>query len=205
MLGLPESTKIKNKKIIPKKIIFEKFHKELKASRKKSFNDEIARIIITNEISPYSLNVEEGSEVKKIFVIQIELRGDQLTDANISLLSRFFDQKIIYLISYGDKFKLAIYQGKLFQTNYQEPDNLKIQLEGMNLDTIWQNLVLSISGYELEGDRDLAEQIDVEETKQRLIKKIEKLDREGRRETQPRKKFEKFQEMKRLQKELEEL
>ena len=67
MLGLGESTKIK--KIIPKKIIFEKFKKDLNPNRRNSFNDEISRITLTNEISPHSLNIEEGKEIKNVFVI----------------------------------------------------------------------------------------------------------------------------------------
>lgn len=72
MLGLGETTKIR--RIIPKKLIFEKYQKEFTGKRKASFNEDIARITITNEISPYSLNIEEGKNVKNIFVLKVDLK-----------------------------------------------------------------------------------------------------------------------------------
>ena len=203
MLRLGESTKIK--KIIPKKIIFGKFKKDLNPNRRNSFNDEISRVTLTNEISSHSLNIEEGKEIKNVFVIKLDAKKEKISDVNISLLSRFFGQKILYLISYEGQGKLAIFQEKLFQTDYQNIDEIQIELEGLNLDTIWENLVLSISGYEIQEDKTLEEQIKIEEKRNKLIKQIERLDRQGRRESQPKKSFEIYQKMKKLKKELEEL
>ena len=108
MLGLAETTKIR--RIIPKKLIFEKFQKEFKGNRKDSFNEDIARITITNEVSPYSLNIEEGKEVKNIFVLKLDLKKENINPANISILSNFFEQNILFLLAYEEKGKLAIYR-----------------------------------------------------------------------------------------------
>ena len=203
MLGLAENTKIR--RIIPKKLIFEKFQKEFTGNRKNSFNEDIARITITNEVSPYSLNIEEGKEVKNIFVLKLDLKKENINPANISILSKFFEQNILFLLAYEEKGKLAIYEGKLFQTDYQAIDNLQIKIEGLNLDTIWENLVLTISGYEIEEDRSLHEQIEIEEQRKKLLKEIKKLDRLARRESQPKKSFEMYKRIKKLEKELEDL
>ena len=203
MLGLAENTRIR--RIIPKKLIFEKFQKEFTGNRKNSFNEDIARITITNEVSPYSLNIEEGKEVKNIFVLKLDLKKENINPANISILSKFFEQNILFLLAYEEKGKLAIYEGKLFQTDYQAIDNLQIKIEGLNLDTIWGNLVLAISGYEIEEDRNLHEQIEIEEERKKLLKEIKKLDKQARRESQPKKSFEMYKKMKKLEKELEDL
>lgn len=203
MLGLAETTKIR--RIIPKKLIFEKFQKEFTGKRKVSFNEDIARITITNEISPYSLNTEEGKNVKNIFVLKLDLKKENINPANISILSNFFEQNILFLLAYGEQGKLAIYEGKLFQTDYQAIDNLQIKVEGLNLDSIWENLVLTISGYEIEEDRSLHEQIEIEEQRKKLLKEIKKLDRLARRESQPKKSFEMYKKIKKLEKELEDL
>lgn len=203
MLGLAETTKIR--RIIPKKLIFEKYQKEFTGKRKASFNEDIARITITNEVSPYSLNIEEGKEVKNIFVLKLDLKKENINPANISILSKFFEQNILFLLAYEEKGKLAIYEGKLFQTDYQAIDNLQIKIEGLNLDTIWENLVLSISGYEIEEDRSLHEQIEIEEERKKLLKEIKKLDKQARRESQPKKSFEIYKKIKKLEKELEDL
>lgn len=84
-------------------------------------------------------------------------------------------------------------------------DNLKFKIEGLNLDTIWENLVLAVSGYEIEEDRNLSEQIEIEEQRNKLLKEINKLDKQARKEKQPKKSFEIYKRMKKLEKELEEL
>ena len=109
------------------------------------------------------------------------------------------------MLAYEEKGKLAIYEGKLFQTDYQDIDNLQIKIEGLNLDTIWENLVLAISGYEIEEDRNLHEQIEIEEQRKKLLKEIKKLDKQARRESQPKKSFEMYKKIKKLEKELEDL
>lgn len=203
MLGLAETTKIR--RMIPKKLIFKKFQKEFKGNRKASFNEDIARITIINEVSPYSLNIEEGKEVKSIFVLRLDVKKENINPANISILSKFFDQNILFVLAYGEEGKLAIYQGRLFETGYQAIDNLKFRIEGLNLDTIWENLVLEVSGYEIEEDRNLSEQIEIEDQRNKLLKEINKLDKQARKEKQPKKSFEIYKKMKKLEKELEEL
>jgi len=203
VLGLAETTKIR--RIIPKKLIFEKYQKEFAGNRKASFNEDIARITITNEVSPYSLNIEEGKKVKNIFVLKLDLKKENINPANISILSNFFEQNILFLLTYGEQGKLAIYEGKLFQTDYQAIDNLQIKVEGLNLDSIWENLVLAISGYEIEEDRSLHEQIEVEEARKKLLKEIKKMNKLARRESQPKKSFEMYKKIKKLEKELEDL
>ena len=96
LLGLPEKSEIK--KIVSKKQIYEKYSKEFNSIRKKSFNEEIEKITFINEISKYSVNCEEGEEVKRIFVIRIDLKEKHFSDENISLISKLFNQKIIFLL-----------------------------------------------------------------------------------------------------------
>ncbi len=203
MLGLVDSTRIR--KIIPKKLIFEKFNKEFNNKRKNSFNDDIARVSLTNEISPHSLNIEEGKDIKSIFVLRLDVKKEKINPTNISILARFFEQKILFLIVYENEGKLGIYEEKLFQTDYQPINDLKIEIKGLNLDTIWENLVLDISGYEIEEDRNLHEQIEIEEQRKKLLKEINKLDNQARREIQPKKSFEIYKKIKKLKKELEAL
>ena len=61
MLGLPSTTEIR--KVITKKKVFEHFGTEMSAERRKSFDADIARITLVNEISPYTINIQEGDNV----------------------------------------------------------------------------------------------------------------------------------------------
>lgn len=200
LLGLPEKSEIK--KIVSKKQIYEKYSKEFNSTRKKSFNDEIEKITFINEISKYSVNCEEGREVKRIFVIKVDLKEKNFSDENISLISKLFNQKIIFLLTNEDKFSLAIYQSKLFKTKFNNLESFSLKIEGLNLDKIWENFVLFISGYQLTNENDLNAQIDIETKKEKLRKEIETLERQARKEIQVKKAFELHKKIKFLKNEL---
>lgn len=200
LLGLPEKSEIK--KIVSKKQIYEKYSKEFNSTRKKSFNDEIEKITFINEISKYSVNCEEGKEVKRIFVIKIDLKEKNFSDENISLISKLFNQKIIFLLTNEDKFSLAIYQSKLFKTKFNNLESFSLKIEGLNLDKIWENFVLFISGYQLTNENGLNAQIDIETKKEKLRKEIETLERQARKEIQVKKAFELHKKIKFLKNEL---
>ena len=119
------------------------------------------------------MNCEEGKEVKRIFVIKIDLKEKNFSDENISLISKLFNQKIIFLLTNEDKFSLAIYQSKLFKTKFNNLESFSLKVEGLNLDKIWENFVLFISGYQLTNENDLNAQIDIETKKEKLRKEIQ--------------------------------
>ena len=81
-------------------------------------------------------------------------------------------------------------------------DELILDIEGLNMDAVWDNFIIQIGGVELEQGNDLAEQIAVDERKEKLIKEIEKLEKQARNEKQPNKKFELAQKVKALKEKL---
>ena len=78
-------------------------------------------------------------------------------------------------------------------------DELTLEIDGLNLDAVWDNFIIQVGGVELEQGNSLDEQIAVDERKEKLIKEIEKLEKQARNEKQPNKKFELVQKMKELQ------
>ena len=200
---LPKSTIIN--KLLPKSRIFEHYKSEINSKRINSFDEDISRIYIANEISEASMQVIPGNIVKRIFILEVNLKIEDFDSFNISLLARFLNTNILFKLIYQDKAKLGIYEDKLYTSSFVNKDELEIELKGRNLDTIWENLVLSITGYELEEDKSLEEQLELEEKRAKLLKEIETLDKKGRREKQQNKKFEIHQEVQKLKKILEEL
>ena len=97
--GLPSSTEIK--KLVHKKLLYAKFPKELCGERRKQFDDDIGRIVVTNEISPVSVNIKEGEQVKSIFVLQsLELRP--IEKAKISCARKLFNEISTENVVYHD-------------------------------------------------------------------------------------------------------
>ncbi len=66
----------------------------------------------------------------------------------------------------------------------------KVELKGLNLDTILENIVITVRGGNIENGNSLDEQIEIDRKKQKLEKEITRLKKQSRAEKQPKKKFE---------------
>ena len=201
MLGLPASTEIK--KLITKKKVYEHFGADMSTERRKKFDADIARMTLTNEVSPVSVNLSAGDEVQNFFVLHILLKSKDFDQQNISYISRLFGQRLVMLLEAEGQARLALWQTKLIMTEWVAPDTLRLPLIGLNLDKVWENIVTQIAGIEIEQGRTLDEQIAVSAQRDKLIKEISKLEKQARAERQPKKKFDLVQQIKRKQQELE--
>ena len=195
MLGLPKSTEMHKKK--KKKAIYDKFHMDTAAKNK--LDADISKITIVHEISPQTIHIPEGDKVKGIFVLLVSLKQERFDERNIVLLSRLIPQNILLVLEYDGKDKLAVYYKKLMQTEWKVLDEQRIELTGLDLDAIWQNIVASIGGIHIEAGRTLDEQLELNEKKQKLKREILKYEKLARKERQPRKKYEYVQKLKELQ------
>lgn len=203
MFNLPKSTQIK--KNIYKKAIYQKFSKELSGSKKEIFDKEIKKITVIGEISEQSVNIKATEDTKAIFVVLIELKTKDFSNVNISLVSRLFGQKILIVLNFADEYILAIYETKLLLGDWKKEGEISLRLQGLDLSIIWENLVTQVAKIEIEEGNSLVEQIDKENKKEKLIQQIEATEKKARKESQAKKKFELFQQIKAYQKELEEI
>ena len=105
-------------------------------------------------------------------------------------------------MEYDGECKLAIYHTKIIQTEWRPAGEQKIELQGLNLDKVWENLVVAVGGINIEHGNTLLEQIAVDEKRKKLEKEINKIEKQARAENQPKKKFELVQKIKNLQSEL---
>ena len=201
MFGVPKTTEIR--KSVPKKMLYTKYASELKGDKKTQFDNDISRIVITNEISPASVNIKNGTTVNAIFVVQIDLKVKEYNTRDIVLISRLFGQNLLLVLKYEEEYQLAIYQTKMLCSEWKNETDIDLNLNGLDLDSVWENLVSQVSGIVAEQGNSLDEQIAIEGEKTKIKKQIEDLDKKSRRETQAKKKFEMFQQIKELQKKLE--
>lgn len=203
MFDLPKSTEIR--KPIHKKLIYQKFATELSGDKKDKFDADISRIVITNEISEASVNIRATDKVPSMFVVQIELKTKSYNDKNIILTSKLFGQNLLLVLHYEDEYQLAIYETKLLKSAWKSEDEFSLKLNGLDLSTVWDNFVTQVAGIEVEEGNTLDEQILKESEKEKLRKQIEDLERKARKESQSKRKFEMFQQIKTLEKKLEAL
>ena len=88
------------------------------------------------------------------------------------------------------------------QTDWKPTEAQRIELQGLNLDKVWENIVVAVGSVDIEQGNTLDEQIEVNEKRQKLEKEIAKLEKQARAEKQPKKKFELVQQIKALNEQL---
>lgn len=186
MLGLPKSTELN--KQLPKKAIYAKF--QMNTATKDKFDADISRINIVAEISPKTTGIAIGESVSSIFVLLVVLKRKEFLPNTVALISKLIDQNMLLVLEYGNEQKLAIYHSKLIQTEWSSFESHTITLKGLDLDAVWENLVIQIGGITIQQGNTLDEQIASDEQHAKIEKEIARLEKLARSEKQPKKKFE---------------
>ena len=186
MISFPKSTELK--KQLPKNAIYSKFN--MNTAAKEKFDADISKMYIVNEISIATTAIAKGEYIESFFVLLVQLKQQEFNENNLALISKLISQNMLFILQYEDKAKLALYHTKLMQTDWRKNDDLSIELKGLNLDKVWENIIVQVGGIHIEQGNSLDEQIEIDEKRQKLQKQIERLEKQARAEKQPKKKFE---------------
>lgn len=201
MLGLPKNTELN--KQLPKKAIYAKF--QMNTAAKDKIDKDIARISIVNEVSPSRINIAAGETIKGFYVLSVTLKKREFDEKNIITVSKLIPQNMLMILEYDGQARLAVYHSKLMLTEWQKTESLSIELKGLDLDTVWENIIVQIGQIHISVGNTLDEQIELDEKKARLQKEIERLEKAARAEKQPKRKFDLVSRMNVLKKQLAEL
>lgn len=188
---------------MPKKAIYAKFNMNTAAREK--FDADISKIAIVSEISPSTTTIAKGETVSSIYVLLVSLKRKDFDEKTIAGLSKLIDQNILFLLDFDGKQKLAVHHGKLMQGEWTDPDSLTVSIKGLNLDSVWENIVRSLEGGEWNDELSLDENIARHDRIEKLQKEIARLEKLARAERQPKKKLELVTRLKEYQGELEAL
>lgn len=201
MLGLPKATELS--KQLPKNAIYAKF--QMNTAEKTKIDADISRLTIVNEVTAAKINIADGELVKSFFVLLVALKRKDFEDKTIITISKLIPQNMLLVLECDGEAKLAIYHTKLMQTEWKPKEDLSIELKGLNMDAVWENIIVQIGGIMIAQGNTLDEQIAVNEQKAKLQKEISRLEKLARAEKQPKKKFDLVLKMKELKKELERI
>ena len=198
MYGLPQSTIVK-KRQLPKRAIYAKF--DLNPSQRESFDADISRIDVVAVVSPATIPAIAKSEnILGIYVLAVQLKRKEYDAKNITLLSRFIPNKVVFALHFEEQVQFAISHTKLITSKWQllTPNSSFLTLNGLNLDTVWDNIVISIGDIQVEDGKTVAEQITADDQKAKLLAQIANLERKIAIEKQPRRKREYFEQIKKM-------
>ncbi len=196
MYGLPTSTEIKTQ--LPKKAIFAKF--DLKPSQRSSFDADVSRMDIVAVLSPSTIpSIAAGINIKDIYVLAVQLKRKDYDSKSIIMLSKLIPQNILFALQYETNRQFAAcHADRLIRSAWMLAEEAKITLSGLDLDTVWENIVKSIGGIEVEQGNTLEKQIQANEQRAKVLAQIAVLERKMANEKQPRRKREYFEMIKKL-------
>ena len=199
MFSLPPSTLI-NKPLF-KKAVFEKFN--LKAPERERFDADISRMVLLAHVSPSTISaLKEGNEIKDFYVMLVALKHKDYDTRNILMLQKLIPQKLVFALQYEGETQLCIFHTRLQQSAWSLTDETEIPLNGLTLDSVWENLVAEIGQLDAKAEETIEEQILDRERREKLQHQIALLERQCRAEKQTRKKFELHQQITKLKEEL---
>ena len=215
MLGLPKTTDF-NKRI-PK----EKFYENLNVTPavKKCFVDQIKVIYWRNKIASSTTNLAPGTTVTEIEVFEVRLKTNLLDEAVLRQIDKEIPYHIIFLLEYDGKYQVwtaykeastgntAFKVNHYYHTDWMTEEEIPLKLEGLNVDTVYENFVYQIAGDTLQanGNESLQDVVERDEKIKNLKKQIEVLQAKTRKEKQLNVQMKLNSELKKVRKELNDL
>lgn len=194
MLGLPESTEVRQ--FISKAAIYRKF--ELNNSQQASFDEDIKKITIVNEISSQTVKLS-GNDENSFFVLEVQLKNKTYDKKNIERLSKLIDQNILLVLTYEDEARLAVFKTILHETEWKLLENIKLTLTGLSFDALWENVIRTVGGINSQEETTLDEQITSSIEKAKIQKQIDALKKKMKNEKQFNRQIEIKAEIKKLE------
>lgn len=186
MLGLPLDTEVN--KQLPKAAIYRSFNSHLLPRER--FDNDVSKIVIVNELSPATLHIPEGNAVKSIFVLNVMLKTREYDIRNIVTLNKLIPQKMLFILQANEMIQLAVMHTQLIISDWSQSEEYKLLISGLNLDTVWENIVKQVGNIQIEEGHSLSEQIAVDAERAKMEKQIEMLEKRCRAEKQTHKKYE---------------
>lgn len=214
MLGFPVSTEF-NKRI-PK----QKFYDNLDVSPtlRRVFVDQIRLVYWRNKLAASTLNIAAGEVVSEVEVFEVRLNEPLLDEAVLKQIDKEIPYHLLFILTCDGKaqawigYKEAAASGsnafkvsRYYHTDWMAEEELKLHIDGLNMDAVYESLVRQIAGDKLlsESGESLKESVQRDEKKKQLEKQIAALESKMRKEKQLNRRMEMNAELKRLKIELE--
>ncbi len=211
MLNLPKNT------FFGKRIPKQKFYENLKVNTelKRVFIEQIEQITWQYKIASTTVNLPEGKMVKEIEVLLLKLNQKYLDKEVLMLMDKEIPYHLLCVLEYAGEIQIwvaykeeakntAFQPSAYYHTEWLKPESLKLTLEGLDLDKVYENFIRQIANERLDANTiELKEAIQEDARKQKLIKQIASLEKKIEREKQFNRQVELNKQLKQLKQDLE--
>lgn len=202
MLGLPKNTELR--RVIPKKVFFSKFG--MNTSEQKEFDNVIRQMAIVNEVSSRTIPaLGNDANNKAIYVLAVQLKQSNCSDKLLKKFLSLIEQRIVLALEYESKIQLALFHEKLIKSEFKKAEDVVVELRGMTLKAVWDSIALQLANIVAKEGQSAEDAIINSVEIEKLHREIEILTKKMWSEKQPNKKLALRQQIKQLNRKLEEL
>ena len=205
MLRFPTKSQVNIK--VPKKSFYENL--TVSAANKRIFVDQISAIWWRYKLTADTLGVAPSETIDEIEIFEIELTTKNFDSSILRLIDRGIPYHTLFILTYEGESQLwvaykektssdSLSVGNYYHTAFAPIDSLNLSADGLSLDDVYTALFYQVSGILKDFSKPLKDVITEHEQRQKLEREIERLEKQLKRETQPKKKFELHQQIKEL-------
>lgn len=205
MITFPKSTLVG--KTVPKTAFYKNL--EVNARMKQRFVDDVASVTWVAKIAPSTLNVKDGKTVHEITVFRMVLKKEEVPSDVLTLIDKQMPRHTVFMLQHEEKNCLYVnYKEwrdaeqrqfdivKTYQTAWAKADDVVLVIEGSTMDAVFASLVRQIADGLLDANAtDLHAAVMANKEREQLQKSINILERQMRKEKQPKKRFDMHQRL----------
>lgn len=192
---------------VPKKSFYENL--TVSTANKRIFIDQISAIWWRYKLTADTLGVAPSETIDEIEIFEIELLTKDFDSGILRLIDKGIPYHTVFILTYNDECQLwiaykektstdSLSVGNYYHTNFMPSESLNLSADGLSLDDIYAALFYQVSGIQKNLSKPLKDVIIEHEQRLKLEREIERLEKQLKRETQPKKKFELYQQIKNL-------
>lgn len=207
MLSFPTKAQVNIK--VPKKSFYENL--TVSTANKRIFVDQISAIFWRYKLTADTLGVAPSETIDEIEIFEIELTTKNFDSSILRLIDRGIPYHTLFILTYEGESQLwiaykemigsgSLSVGNYYHTDWIQSESVDLIAEGISIDEVYANLFYAISGLQKDFSKPLKNVIIEHEQWQKLEKEITRLEKQLRKETQPKKKFELHQQIQSLKK-----
>ena len=198
-MNLPKTCEVN--RFVAKKKFYE--HANMSETVKNSFINDIEKITWDYKLATDTLNLSKTDNVIEIEIFTINLSNRNIPNSALKVINKSIPYKILFnLICDNDYCYALIENDTIYNTDWNE--NIDFQFNGLNLENVWNNIIKEVIK-ETDNNSSIDKILDNKNKIDELKNKINKLKIQADREKQFNRQIELDHEIKKLNKELEEL
>ena len=216
MYNLPPSTILN--RVIPKKTLVDQLGANTRM--KDHFTDDVVKVEWLAKFAPSTLNVADGKDVHEISVFLVPLKVKDCPNDIYSFIDGLMPRHTLFILKWNEQVCLhlnykehidsvgrtekAFRITKTYRSAWINNFSLTIQIEGLNMDAIYETLVRQVAGNKItKQSDDLRTDVALSTEREMLLKELDSLKRQEASEKQPQKKFALHKQIMEIKKKIE--